>query len=803
VHIKIGKVKLSALIDTGASHSFIDHHTACKYGISFIQGNMPKVTIGNSSSVTPVGIGQESIRLSSHSFPISLHVMKSLPFQVILGTDFLRASRLVLDISNGCYYFPNDCRKYFSFINKEVLLALQGLTSSQEEQLSSVLGKFPDVLCDKIGCSSDTICQLKVTSEPIASKPYRTSPFKRNVIKSHIEKMLKLGVIRPSDSEWASPVALQKQGEDYRFCLDYRKINKVTKSDPYVIPNIESLLHKLGDACFISKIDLKKGYWQLAMHPDSVKYTVFFCEEGKFEWTRMPFGLKTAPSIFQRFMNKVLKDARGRFADAYLDDIIIYSSTWQEHLDHISYVLGQLRNVKVTANIEKCEFGKTTMKYLGFLITPEGISTDPEKLVAVKDFPVPNNPKKVKSFVSLCSWYRHFIPNFSEIAEPLNLLLRSENEFIWGPSQSQSFEKLKEIICSSVTLAFPDFKKPFILRTDASDYGLGAVLAQTSHDGHERPIAFASRSLSKCERNYHATEKECLAIVWALKKFEHYLDGQEFILETDNRALVWLDKMRDINSKFMRWSLKIQDFQPCIIHCPGRLNMVADALSRNTVGESEDEEVKEVMYPPTNGPILTLLTSSISSITVDRIRQEQLHDNEFAYLRADLPHDFAIFEDIVYKISKTGIKLPVIPLSLRGEILSYFHELPHSGHGGFRKTFNRISRRVFWTGMREDVFSFIRSCRTCQVCKNPSTKPQGNLQSNKVYGPWDMLALDLMGPLPRSKNGKTMLLVVVDHFTKWVELFALRDAKADRICEILESEIFSRWGSPVQVHTLR
>jgi hypothetical protein len=338
-----------------------------------------------------------------------------------------------------------------------------------------------------------------------------------------------LGVIRPSDSEWASPVALQKEKDDYRFGLDYRRLNKVTKSDPYVIPNIESLLHKLGDACFISKIDLKKGYWQLAMHPESSKYTAFVCDEGKFEWTRMPFGLKTAPNIFQRFMNRVLGDARGRYADAYLDDIIINSKSWQEHLDHISNVLSKLRKARVTANIEKYEFGKTKMQYLGFVITPEGISTDPEKIVAVRDFPIPNNPKKVKSFVSLCSWYRHFIPNVSQIAEPLNLLLRSENEFIWGKSQVKSFEELKSIICESVTLAFPNFSKPFLLRTDASDYELGAVLAQTSHDGHERPIAFASRSLSKCERNYHATEKECLAIVWALNKFEHYLDGQEFI----------------------------------------------------------------------------------------------------------------------------------------------------------------------------------------------------------------------------------------------------------------------------------
>jgi hypothetical protein len=220
----------------------------------------------------------------------------------------------------------------------------------------------------------------------------------------------------------------------------------------------------------------------------------------------------------------------------------------------------------------------------------------------------------------------------------------------------------------------------------------------------------------------------------------------------------------------MRWSLKIQDFQPCIIHCPGRLNNVADALSRNTVGESEEEEIKEVMYPPLNSPLLTLITSSISSITLERIKHEQSGDDELRYLKADLPPNYEIYDGIVYKLSKTGIKLPVIPLSLRKEILSYFHELPHSGHGGFRKTFNRLSRRIFWKGMREDTFNFLQSCQTCQLCKNPSSKPQGNLQSNKVHGPWDMLALDLMGPLPRTKNGKTMLLVVVDHFTKWVEL---------------------------------
>jgi hypothetical protein len=785
-----------ALVDTGASHSFIDLHTAEKYGIPFMKERLPEVTIGNSTSVSPVGLAKATIQINCHSFLTNLYVMKSLPFPIILGTDFLFNSKIVVDIANGCYYFSCKSQRKISFVNKEVLLALQGLNVSQEGDLNNLLCKYQDVLNGKIGCAKGVTCQLVVSGEPVARRAYRTSAFKKDIIKTHVSRMLELGVIKPSTSEWASPVNLVKQGDDYRFTIDYRHLNKRTKSDPYVIPNIESLLHRLGDACFISKIDLRKGYWQIAMHPDSTQYTAFVCDEGKYEFHGMPFGLKTAPSIFQRFMNGVLRDARGRFADAHLDDIIIYSRTWEEHMDHISFVLEQLRKANVTANIEKCEFGKTTLKYLGFIISPAGVSTDPEKVIAVREFPIPKCPKGVKSFVSLCGWYRHFIPNFSEIAEPLNCLMRKDISFSWGHLESNAFETVKNFICDAVKLAFPDFNKSFILRTDASNHGLGAVLAQASHDGHERPIAFASRSLSKCERNYHATERECLGIVWALKKFEHYLEGQEFILATDSRALVWLDKMRDINSKFMRWSLKIQDFQPCIVHCPGKLNVVVDALSCNTQGESEEEEVKEVMYPPINIPNLNFLSVLTSSIDIERIKSEQGKDTDVQILMSDIPQGFKISNGILFKITKTGKELPFIPKSLISEILSYFHDTPHSGHLGFRKTFHRISSRVFWFGMRESIFSYIKSCPNCQFCKSTYTKPHGNLQSNKVYGPWDMLALDLMGPLPKTKNGKTQLLVVVDHFTKWVELFALRDGKADKVCKVVESEIFCRWGSP-------
>jgi len=218
------------------------------------------------------------------------------------------------------------------------------------------------------------------------------------------------------------PNSYERRKRRFRFCIDFRKLNARTKSDPFPIPRMDSLLHRLGEAVYITKFDLRKGYWQIRMHHDSAKYTAFICHEGKYEFDRLCFGLKTAPSIFQRFINKVLGSARGRFAEAYLDDILIYSNSWEEHLQHISYILEQLRKAGVTLNVEKCVFGETQIKYLGFVVTPKGIECDPEKTSALNNFPTPKNAKHVKRFLGLCGWYRHFIDNFSNIAEPVGYL---------------------------------------------------------------------------------------------------------------------------------------------------------------------------------------------------------------------------------------------------------------------------------------------------------------------------------------------------------------------------------------------
>jgi len=799
INLLINHHKILALLDTGASHCFINHKTAQELKLPIDYQSLPNVTIGNSMAITPLGTVSISFYIAQQSFMYKFVVLKSIPFKIVLGSNFIKFAKLIPDLDEGIFYFKNKPQHQIHFKNSEYFCALQGLSADQEESLQSLLSQFPEVLNDKIGCSNILECKLIVDSKPIAQRPYPTSHFKRELIKSHVEKMLKLGIIRPSESEWASPVNMVREDNDtFRFTLDYRKLNQVSKSDPYNIPRIDSLLHRLGDACFITKIDARKGYWQISMHPNSIKYTAFICDEGKYEFLRMPFGLKTAPSIFQRFMNGVLGESRGIFADVYIDDIIIYSNSWEEHLKHIEFILSRLRKVGLTVNLEKCSFGKTMVKYLGFIITPDGISTDPEKISAVSQYPIPKTPKNIKQFLGLCGWYRHFIPNLSEIAEPLNKLLKKSSKFEWTESQHQAFTKLKDTIINAAVLAYPDFSKRFILRTDSSSYGLGCVLAQKSLDGIERPIAFASRSLSKCELNYDACEKECLGIVWALKKFEHYLDGIEFDLETDNRALVWLSGMKNINTKFMRWSLKIQDFQAVIKHIPGRLNVVADVLSRAPVGICETEEDKKVIDPLAAFPnaYSSILCTLSHDITLESLKSTQSQDPETQALLTDIPNMFVVEDEILYKISPQGSRLPFIPKALRESILQYFHDSPMAGHFGYRKTLQRLLRRVFWFGMHEDIYAYIRTCHICQTVKNPNTKPHGELKSHKTQGPWDTLAIDFMGPLPMTQRKNTQLLVIVDHFTKWVELFALPDATGPRVCKVLENEIFCRWGSP-------
>ena len=395
--------------------------------------------------------------------------------------------------------------------------------------------------------------------------------------------MLEAKVIRPSTSPWASPIVLvPKKDGGVRFCVDYRKLNAKASFDAYPMPRVEEMFESIGAAKVISTLDLAKGYWQIPMSRSSREKTAFATPFGLFEFEVMPFGLHNAPATFQRLMNHILRDCQS-FARAYIDDIVIFSQSWEEHLGHLGEVFRRLAEAGLRVKLAKCQFGCVKAHYLGHLIGQGKIEPEEGKVTAVRDYPTPVTKRDVRAFLGLVGYYRRFVPHFAEISAPLaNLTKKREPDKVrWNQECETSFKNLKDALLQKPVLGVADPTKPFVLQTDASNYGLGAVLSQMGDDGCEHPVAFASRKLLPREIQYATIEKECLAIVWALKRFHVYLYGQKFTVETDHKPLSWLNRMKDNNARLTRWALLIQPYQFELEYRKGCDNANADGLSRS------------------------------------------------------------------------------------------------------------------------------------------------------------------------------------------------------------------------------
>jgi hypothetical protein len=392
--------------------------------------------------------------------------------------------------------------------------------------------------------------------------------------------MMKHKLIRPSNSPWTSPVVLvKKKNGKLRFCVDYRKLNNVTKKDAYPLPRIDEMLNTLAGSHWFSTLDLASGYWQVAMHPRDKEKTAFVTRYGTYEFNVMPFGLCNAPATFQRLMDRVYEGIAWKFVVVYLDDTIVYSRTFDDHLKHLNEVFRRIKQAGLRLNIEKCNFWMQRLPFLGHIIAPSGIAPDPTKIEAVQKIQPPQNITQLRSFLGLAGYYRQFIQNFSAVAKPLNRLLQKDEPYRWTHIQQEAFNELKDRLTAAPILAYPNFRKTFILATDASYYGFGATLSQLDQNHKEHPIAYASKSLRKEEVNYGATELECAAVVWAIEHFHKYLGATKFILVTDHSALKWL-RTAEPKGRIGRWILKLQPYNFEIFHKPGRIHSNVDALSR-------------------------------------------------------------------------------------------------------------------------------------------------------------------------------------------------------------------------------
>ncbi|MGH0125911.1 UNVERIFIED_CONTAM: hypothetical protein FKN15_026460, partial [Acipenser sinensis] len=491
---------------------------------------------------------------------------------------------------------------------------------------------------------------------------------------------------------------------------------------------------------------------------------------GLYHFNVMPFGLKNAPSTFQRLMELVLRDVQRKICFVYLDDIIIYSPNAKQHLEDVQAILERLRIGGLTVNLKKCQLGCAKLAFLGHIVSGAGIQVDPSKTEAIQHFPQPTCLKGLQRFLGMAGWYHRFVPNFSVIAAPLNALKKKGVRWNWSEECQLAFEQLKQHLVTPPVLGHPNFEYPFVVYTDASGIGLGAVLVQRRTQTEEEVLAFASRALTAPERNYSTTELECLAVVWAIERWRYYLESRTFTIVTDHSSLLWVFNTVKPNTRLIRWVLRLQEFNFTVEYRRGKLNEVPDALSRAPVSPSVNvllsvqasRKGESESFHPFPISDVDLWEAQKRDPECQKIYQRLLTEVEETKNLAEPVVSYTILEDKVYRKVITlhsGTRYQIyVPQDFRKEILQAYHDNPLGGHFGRYKTLNKILTCAYWPGVWKDVNVHVRQCPVCQVFKPENRKPVGKLQHVDSKKPWELIGVDLVGPLPTSSMNNTQLL---------------------------------------------
>ena len=459
---------------------------------------------------------------------------------------------------------------------------LAHLELPQQQDLSSLLLSFPSLFSDVPRRTNAAYHDIELIEDtPVKQHPYRMNTAKQKAAETEIQYMLDNNIIERAYSEWSSPCLLvPKPDNSYRFVTDFRKLNKQTKTDSYPLPRLDDCIDQIGHSKFVSKVDLLKGYWQVPLTPRAKLLSTFTTSQGLFSYNVLPFGLKNAPPTFQRMMNQVVSGLSN--TAVYIDDVVVHSDTWIDHIKHLKALLDRLNKANLTINLAKSSFGKATVNFLGHIVGQGKVCPLESKVQAVKEFPPPKDKRSLMRFLGMAGFYRKFCKNFSVITAPLTDLLKKDHSYNWTKSCEEAFDKIKSLLISQPVLAAPSFDRPFKLAIDASDAGIGAVLLQEGHDGMDHPVSYFSKKFTRYQAKYSTIEKEALALLLALQHFEVYLGGsnEPVIVYTDHNPLTFILKMKHKNQRLLRWFLIMQEFSLDIRHIKGVKNVLADTLSR-------------------------------------------------------------------------------------------------------------------------------------------------------------------------------------------------------------------------------
>ena len=617
--------------------------------------------------------------------------------------------------------------------------------------------------------------------------------------------MLKDGIVEPSRSPWASPVLLvPKKDGSTRFCVDYRRLNAVTKRDRYPLPQIQDIFDAMGGSTVFSTLDLKSGYWQIPMDKRDREKTAFTCHRGHFQFNRVPFGLTNAPAVFQRAMDGILSPVLGRSALVYIDDIVVFSRSTEEHLEHLREVFTLLRGAGLRLKSTKCEFSRDSVELLGYQVSAKGIAPTSEKTKAIRELPAPRNLKTLRSFLGLANYYRQCMDSYARIAEPLLELTRKGVIFEWTVHRQAAFEALKNLLVSPAVMAYPDVRKPYRLYTDACEYAVGAVLVQTDDAGVERVIQYVSHQLNNVQRRWATIEKEAYGVVYAITKLRPYLYGSDFVVLTDHKPLRSLFTKEMANTKIQRWAVLLAEYGANIQYREGRNNVRADMLSR-IVSEDATDEIA-LITDRTSQELDDEDKDDYDVLREDGIPRRELirqQEAEFAAER-DLARDDE--EDSDY-ILRNGIlyserrpypgaeEYPriMLPTRWRGTITDRAHR--GVGHMAAGKTQKRILEAYVWSGLRKFVRARVMLCVLCQAYhRRPVHVAMQEVEIPPT--PMEFIGMDLIGPFSENEEGCRYILTMIDYMSGWAEAFPVRNQSAAELMRVMTREYLPRHGHP-------
>jgi hypothetical protein len=678
-----------------------------------------------------------------------------------------------------------------------------------------IVREFVDVFPEELpGIPPDREIEFTIDllpdTAPISKAPYRMAPLELKELKDQLQELLDRGFIRPSVSPWGAPVLfVKKKDGSMRLCIDYRELNKVTIKNRYPLPRIDDLFDQLQGSQVFSKIDLRSGYHQLKIQEKDVQKTAFRTRYGHYEFLVMPFGLTNAPAAFMDMMNRIFREHVDRCVVVFIDDILIYSKSQEEHVEHLRIVLSILRKHQLFAKFKKCEFWLDNVAFLGHVVTKEGIAVDPGKVEAVVNWVRPSNAHEVRSFLGLAGYYRRFVEGFSRLAAPLTRLTRKNEKFQWSEECEQSFQELKQRLVTAPVLTLPSGSDGFVIYSDASHKGLGCVLMQQG-----KVIAYASRQLKTYERNYPTHDLELAAVVFALKIWRHYLYGERCEIYTDHKSLKYFFTQKELNMRQRRWLELLKDYDCTINYHPGKANVVADALSRKNVAGSVSAmfttkkelllDLERVGVEMMVGEIQSYMSGlTLEPTLIEQIRTAQLSDNEITRSREEVEKgvqsDFHVAGDGMLKF-RNRVCIPN-DAELKRVILSEAHQSLYTVHPGNTKMYRDLRKNYWWKGMKKDIAQYVEQCLTCQQVKAEHQRPAGPLQPLPIpEWKWERISMDFVSGLPRASSGQDAAWVIVDRLTKTAHFLPIRMTYSmDRLAELYIKEIVRLHGIPVSI----